>query len=83
MKECRIAWWHSPLSRLMIQEGGKKGRPSAYSIIDDILSPRIIVNVNGDAAQGRDFSGELVQARVVLAFAFICFGHGERAASSV
>ncbi|KAG7138520.1 hypothetical protein HYQ46_008315 [Verticillium longisporum] len=34
--------------------------------------------VNGHAAQGGDLGGELVEACVVLALAFVGFGHGGR-----
>jgi len=40
------------------------------------LVPSIIVNINCDAAQSGDFAGELVELGVVLAFAFVGFGHG-------
>lgn len=48
----------------------------AYSVVDDILSTSIIVYVDGDAAQGGDFGGELIQTSVVLALALVGFGHG-------
>lgn len=31
-----------------------RGRKSAYRVVDDILGPRVIVDVDGDAAQGAD-----------------------------
>lgn len=48
---------------------------STYRVVNDILGSRIVVNVDGHAAQGRDFGGELVEARVVLALPFVGFGH--------
>lgn len=43
-----------------------------HRIVNDVLGPRIVVNVYGDAAQGRDLGGQLVEARVVLALALVC-----------
>lgn len=40
------------------------------------MSARVVVDVDGDAAQGRDFGRQLVEARVVLALALVGFGHG-------
>ena len=34
--------------------------------VEDALVARIVVDVDGDAAQGGDLGGELVEARVVL-----------------
>ena len=39
----------------------------AYAIIYDFLAPRIVVDVDCHAAQGRDFGGEFIEAGVVLA----------------
>ena len=39
----------------------------AYAVVNDILAPRIIVDVDCHAAQGRDFGGEFIETRVVLA----------------
>ncbi len=41
-------------------------RNSAYTAVQDILVPRIIVDVDCDAAQGGDFGGEFIEAGVVL-----------------
>lgn len=35
-------------------ETGDKGEASAYGVVDDILGPRVVVDVDGDAAQGAD-----------------------------
>jgi hypothetical protein len=37
-----------------------------YRGVDNALVARIVVNVDCDAAQGRDFGGEFVEAGVVL-----------------
>lgn len=52
------------------------GRELAYSVVDDILGTGIVVYVDGDAAQGSDFGGELFQASVVLALTLVGFRHG-------
>lgn len=57
------------------REGEGGSRTTTYGIVNDILGARIVVNVNGDAAQGRDLGRQLVEARVVLALAFVGFGH--------
>lgn len=49
-----------------------------YGVVDDILGAGVIVDVDGDAAQGGDFGGELFQTSVVLALALVCLGHGGR-----
>jgi len=54
--------------------GERKGK--AYRRIDDGLVPRIVVDVNCDAPQCAHFGRELVEARVILAFALVGFGHG-------
>lgn len=38
----------------------------AYRGVDDMLVARIVVDVDGHAAQGRHLAGELVEPRVVL-----------------
>ena len=38
-----------------------------YRVIDDSLITRIVVDVDGDAAQGGHFRGEFIEAGVVLA----------------
>ena len=38
----------------------------AHAIINDMLVARAVVNVDRDAAQGRDFGGEGGEAGVVL-----------------
>lgn len=45
-------------------------------MVDDILGAGIIVYVDGDAAQGSDFGGELFQTSVVLALTLVGFRHG-------
>lgn len=47
----------------------------AYGGIDDFLGARIVVDVNGDAAQGGHLASQLIEAGVVLPLALICFGH--------
>ena len=44
----------------------EEGVVGTYSIINNMLIPCIIVNINRHAAQRRDFGGEFVEARVVL-----------------
>lgn len=48
---------------------------NTHCVINDILRAGIVVNVNGHAAQGRDFGGELIEAGVVLPLALVGFGH--------
>lgn len=50
------------------EEGG-----NMYAVIDDILVPRIVVDVDCDAAEGGDFGGELVEAGVILPVAILCW----------
>ena len=55
-----------------------KGK-TAYTAIQDILVPRIIIDVDCDAAQGGDFGGEFIEAGVVLSVAameisYLAFG---------
>lgn len=45
-----LALWLDP----MCQDGEDKGEVNAYSVVDDILGPRVVVDVNGHAAQGAD-----------------------------
>lgn len=45
------------------------------SRVDDVLCPRIVVNVDRHASEGRHLCGQLIQAGVVLAFALVGFGH--------
>lgn len=52
------------------------GGELAYSVVDDILSTSVIIYVDGDAAQGGYFRGELLQTSVVLALALVGLGHG-------
>lgn len=59
-------------------EGGGHGGERVGGIVDDILGAGVVVDVNGHAAQGGDLGGELVEACVVLALAFVGFGHGGR-----
>jgi hypothetical protein len=47
----------------------------AYSAVDDVLISRIIVDIYGYAAEGGDFGGEFVEARVVLLFALVGLRH--------
>lgn len=46
--------------------GGDCGKLQAYRVVQHPLVARVVVNVDRHAAQGRDFGGQLVQARVVL-----------------
>lgn len=48
---------------------------STYGVVDDVLRPRIIVDVDGDATQGGHLGRQLVQPRVVLALALVGFRH--------
>jgi len=57
--------------------GGLRGGGKRYAVLDDILAARVVVDVDGDAAQGGDFGGELGEAGLVLS------GGGERGGGSV
>lgn len=46
------------------KEGGGWGGP--YAVVDDMLVPCIVVDVDCDTAEGGDFGGELGEAGVVL-----------------
>lgn len=46
-----------------------------YRVVDDILGAGIVVDVDGDPAQGGDLGGELGEPRVVLALALVGVGH--------
>jgi hypothetical protein len=50
-----------------VVDSNSQGGRAAYGRVDDGLVAGIVVNVDGDAAQGRDLSGEVVESRVVLA----------------
>lgn len=52
-----------------MKEGG------GYAVIDDVLAPGIVVDVDCDSAEGGDFGGEFGEAGVVLLFAFVGVGH--------
>jgi len=43
-----------------------KGGESIRCAVDDVLVARVVVDVDCDAAQRRDFGGEVVEAGVVL-----------------
>lgn len=58
--------------------GYKGALVCTYGVVDDVLGAGVIVDVDGDAAQGGDFGGELFQTSVVLALALVCLGHGGR-----
>lgn len=60
------AAWVLVVRRLELSGGG-----AAYGGVDDSLVAGIIVDVDGDAAQGRYLSGEVVESRVVLAFGLV------------
>lgn len=45
---------------------GASGRRRAYRVVQHSLVARVVVDVDRDAAQGRDLGGELVEAGVVL-----------------
>lgn len=45
---------------------GAFGRRRAYRVVQHSLVARVVVDVDRDAAQGRDLGGELVEAGVVL-----------------
>ena len=40
--------------------GSRAAAQDAYIGVDQLVVPRIVVDVNGDAAEGRHFAGELV-----------------------
>lgn len=48
---------------------------AAYSVVNDILSSSIVVNVNGDTSQRGDLGGQLIETSVVLALALVGFRH--------
>lgn len=50
-------------------------REGAYGVVNDLVRPSIVVDVDGDAAESGDLAGELVQTSVVLALALVGFGH--------
>jgi hypothetical protein len=43
------------------------GGARTYGVVDDLLAPGIVVDVDGDAAEGGDLGGELGEEAVVLA----------------
>ena len=43
---------------------GKMGQ--AHGVIDDILIPCVVVNVNGDTSKSRNFGGKLGKTGIVL-----------------
>lgn len=45
---------------------GTSGGTAAYGRVDDALVAGIVVDVDGDAAQGGYLSGEVFQSRVIL-----------------
>jgi hypothetical protein len=47
-----------------------------YRIVNNILRPRVVVDVNCDVAQGSDLGRELREAGVVLALALVGVRHG-------
>ena len=59
-----------------IEGYNEQAKHHTYRAIDDFLIPRIVVDVDCDSTQGSDFTGELVELSVVLAFALVGFGHG-------
>lgn len=50
----------------MFDGASGKGGGVAYGAVDDLLVPRVVVDVHRHAAQRGDFRCELVEARVVL-----------------
>lgn len=46
--------------------GGSREEGRRYAVLDDILAARVVVDVDRDAAQRRDFGGEFGEAGVVL-----------------
>ncbi len=46
--------------------GGLVGGEGTYAVIDHVLIASIVVDVDGDAAEGGDFGGEFGEAGVVL-----------------
>jgi len=49
----------------------RSGEAAAYGGVDDSLVAGVVVDVDGDATQGRHLSGEVVEARVVLALRLV------------
>lgn len=62
---------HPPFSGFIARQG-KEGLVATYCVVDDILSSRIVVDVDCDAAQSCDFCAQLTQAAVVLALPVVC-----------
>lgn len=63
MLVCLVVW---------VVLGGGKG---TYAGVDELMVAGVVIDVDCYAAEGGDFGGELVEAGVVLAFAFVGFGH--------
>ena len=40
-----------------VDGGGREGEESTYGIVDDVLVPRVVVDVDRHAPQRRDFGG--------------------------
>ena len=57
-------------------DSSSHGGERAYGRVDDGLIAGIVVDVDGDAAQGRPLSGEVVESRVVLGLGLVsgCVG---------
>lgn len=70
MRRCQTA--HSVLAPI---HAYSEWRHDTYSIINNILRPSIIIYINRDSSQRRDFRGEFRQPRVILALSFVGVGH--------
>lgn len=53
----------------------EEGKGETHGVVDNVLSPRVVVDVDGDAAQGRHLGRQLVQPRVVLSLALVGLRH--------
>ena len=49
---------------------GERGK-AAYAVVDDVLVPRVVVDVDCDAAEGGYFGGEFGEAGIVLSIGWV------------
>ena len=59
--------WGSVVSLFSHITKDGKLRKGTYTVINDLLAPRIVVDIDCYAPQGRDFGGEFIEAGVILA----------------
>ena len=57
-------------------QAGREVREDLGRALDDLLVAGVVVDVDGDGAEGGDLGGEVGELGVVLAFAFVGGGHG-------